>query len=227
MVVAAALIPGSAPTTPAADAVPADAASVLDRFVVAQLANDPGTLRSLAAPELTIAASLTPSGVTRSYVIKAAYDGAADTVTAHVRLVRDASHDTPAASFADETVKLVRSGEGQPFLVAVAAVSDFATEPDGPQVVHVSSGRDQSTLVLRIAFDSDLDPATVSGAVFTLTGAQGAALPTDVRYEVESRTVVIRVVEVPGGTLNLSVSDALHDIAGQALGGGYTTTVQG
>ena len=55
----------------------------------------------------------------------------------------------------------------------------------------------------------------------------GAALPSDVRYEVESRTVVIRVVEVPGGTLNLSVSDALHDIAGQALGGGYTTTVQG
>jgi hypothetical protein len=48
-----------------------------------------------------------------------------------------------------------------------------------------------------------------------------------VSYEVESRTVVVRVTDVAAGTLTLAVSGALQDIAGQSLATAYSTTLQG
>ncbi len=225
VVAAAALIPGTAPTTPAADAVPADAAALLDRFVAAQLGHDLGTLQSLAGGGLSVDTTLTPSGVTRSYVITAALDPASQSVVADVRLVRDPSQASLVASFADETLKLVRPAAGQPFQVTAASISDFAGEPAGPQVVHISTAREQSALVVRIAFDSDLDPSTVTGSVITLSNARGVTLPADVRYDVESRTAVIRVLDAAGGPLTLGVSTALRDVAGQALASGYSTSI--
>jgi hypothetical protein len=220
---AIATIPGAPAATAPADAVPADASAQIDHFVTAQIAGDTGALRSLGGPALTLSPSLTPTGVTRSYVIKAALAPDTGQVTAQVRLVRDASHDH-AASYADESLKLDRGDSG--YLVGAAAVSDFRTEPNGPQIVHVSSERQGSTLIVRIAFDSDLDPATVSGAAIALTGERGGPLAADVSYEVESRTAVVRVGDVPAGALTLAVSGLLHDIAGQALAGAYSTTLQ-
>lgn len=220
------LIPGAAPVTPAADAMPADAGTVLDEFVAAQTAGDASTMRSLAAASVTLDPALAAKGVTRSYVIKATLDSSG-TVTALVRLVRDATASARQTSFADETIKLARPADGQPFQVTAAAVADFQTEPAGPQVVHVSTERQQSALVVRIAFDSDLDPATAAASAVSLVGPGGATLPAEVQYEVESRTLVVRLASVPAGTLSLSVSNAVEDIAGQALQGGYSTTVQG
>jgi Bacterial Ig-like domain len=79
--------------------------------------------------------------------------------------------------------------------------------------------------VVRISFDSDLDAATVGATGITLLGPSGA-LPAEVHYEVETRTVVIRLLDAPSGTLTLAVADAVHDIAGQPLAGGYATTLQ-
>ena len=221
-----ATVPGVPTTAPPPDAVPADATLQLDRFVNAQLANgDHGALRALGVPSLNVSDALTPGSVTRSYVIKATLDRATGQVTAQVRLVRDASHDV-AASFADETIKLDRAAGG-PYLVSVAAISDFRTEPNGPQIVHVTSERQGGALVVRMLFDSDLDPATVTGSGITLTADRGSPLVAQVSYEVESRTVVVRVADVRAGTLTLAVSGALRDIAGQPLATAYSTTLQG
>ncbi len=222
---ALATIPGAAAASPAADAVPVDATSILDRFVTAQLNGDSGILHSLGSTILTVTPALTPGGVTRSYVIKSALDPNTGAVTAQVRLVRDASHDR-AVSFANEMIKLSRNAAGV-FEVTSAAISDFQVEPNGPQIVHVSNERQQQQLVIRIAFDSDLDPSTVTSKSITLTGPQGASLPIDVNYGVESRTVVVRVSNVPVGALSLAVSGALQDIVGQSLASAYSTTVQG
>jgi hypothetical protein len=219
-----ATVPGVPTTAPPPDAVPADATTQLDRFVSAQITADTPALRALGAPSLTLTA-LTPALVNRSYVIKAALAPDSGQVTAQVRLVRDASHGT-AASFADETVKLDRSSGG-PYLVSAAAISDFRTEPNGPQIVHVASERQGTALVVRMVFDSDLDPNTVSGAAITLTADRGSPLAAQVNYEVESRTVMVRVADVPAGTLTLAVSGALQDIAGQSLATAYSTTLQG
>jgi len=226
VVAAEALIPGSQPAQPAADAAPADAAALLDQFVAAQVKHDLATLRSLAASSLTVDTSLTPDHVTRTYVIKATLDQRSQAVTADVRLVRDASGRAPTSS-ADETLELARPAAGQPFQVTAVSIADFASAPAGPQVVHVTTERDQLALVVRIAFDSDLDPSSVSGSVITLAAANGVALPADVRYDVESRTAVVRLLSVPAGTLTLSVGTALQDIAGQSLASGYSTTVSG
>jgi len=80
--------------------------------------------------------------------------------------------------------------------------------------------------VVRIAFDSDLDPTTVTGSSITLSGARGGPLSAAVSYEVESRTAVVRVSDMPAGLLTLSVTGALHDIAGQALSSAYSTSLQ-
>jgi hypothetical protein len=220
---AVATVPGAPAATAPSDAVPAEAAAVIDRFVSAQLGNDTGALRALGSSTLTLPSALTAGGATRSYVIKAALAPDTGVITAQVRLVKDASQEA-AASFADESLKLERTDTG--YLVSAAAVSDFQTEPNGPQIVHVSSERQGSTLVVRIAFDSDLDPATVTGGAITLTGARGGPLSTEVSYEVESRTAVVRVSAVPDGPLTLAVSGVLRDIAGQSLSSAYSTTLQ-
>jgi Bacterial Ig-like domain len=223
-----ATIPGAgASATPAPDAVPSDAAGVLDRFVAAQLQKgDPGTLHSLAAAAASLAPNLGIAEATRSYVIKSTFDTASGTVTAQVRLVRDASQ-TAGVSFADETITLARDPATQAFQVTAATLSDFRTEPVGPQIVHLSSERQQSALVLRLAFDSDLDPATVTTAAINMVGPHGSAVPVLVRYDVESRTVVVTIPDAPPDVLTLVVSGALHDIAGQPLPSAYSTTVQG
>ena len=225
LVAAQAVIPGTAPTAQAADAVPADAETVLEQFVDAQRRHDMATLHSLAAGSLTVDSSLAPAHVDRTYIIKAALDTATQTVVADVRLVHDASGSAPP-SYADETLKLARPAPGQAYQVTVAAISGFAGAPEGPQVVHVSSERQQTTLVVRIAFDSDLDPSTVTSSVITLS-AGNVTLPADVRYDVETRTAVIRVLDVGNRALSLTVGASLRDIAGQVLAGGYTTMVQG
>jgi len=218
-------IPGATPVSPAADAMPADAASVLDRFLDAQLKGDATTLRTLGAASLAVDGSLTPSGVTRYYIIKAGLDTDGTTAVAHVRLVRDAAKDALVASFADETVRLAQPAAGAAYQVTSASVAGFGAEPNGPQVLHVSTERQLTALVVRISFDSDLDPATVSSAAVSLLGPSGA-LAAGVHYEVESRTLVIRLLDAPAGTLTLAVTDAVHDIAGQPLSGGYATTLQ-
>jgi hypothetical protein len=223
MQAAVATVPGATPSTAAPDAVPAEASSLVDRFVAAQLANDLTQMGALSDGSLALS-SLTPSPVSRSYVIKAALAPDTGQVTAQVRLVRDASHDA-STWFADETLKLDRSAAG-PYLVTAAAISDFQTEPNGPEIVHVSSERQGTTLVVRIAFDSDLDPATVTGSSITLSGARGGPLSAEVSYEVESRTAVVRLGDMPAGALTLAVTGALHDIAGQALSSAYSTTLQ-
>jgi len=223
-VAAVASVPGAAGTTPPTDAVPATASAVVDRFVAAQLDSDPGTLSALSNGSLSVA-SLTPQGLQRSYTVKSALDPSSGEVTAQVRLVRDASTSS-AASFADETLVLDRDASGG-YLVTAATISGFQSEPNGPEIVHVSSERQNGSLVVRIAFDSDLNPATVNGSSITLTDAQGNALTALVSYEVETRTAVVHLDAVPSGALTLAVSNALQDIDGQALSSAYSTSLQG
>jgi hypothetical protein len=217
-------IPGATAVQAAPDAMPADASTVLDRFLEAQAQGDLATLRSLAGGSLSVGSSLAPPGIDRYYVIKAALDTDGSTAVAHVRLVRDASSSRPVAS-ADETVTLARPAAGQAYQVTSVALGAFATEPNGPQVVHVDTERQPTALVVRVTFDSDLDPATVTAAAISLLGPQGA-LVSDVSYEVESRTAVIRVLDVPSGTLTLTLSGGIHDISGTSLASGFSTSLR-
>ncbi|HZS15908.1 MAG TPA: Ig-like domain-containing protein [Candidatus Dormibacteraeota bacterium] len=223
-VAAEATVPGATSSSAAADAVPAAAASLLDRFVAAQLDDDRGTLQALSNGSLDLP-SLTPQNLQRSYTVKSALAPDTGEVTAQVRLVRDASSSSPA-EFADETLVADRGADGG-YLVTSAVISGMQSEPNGPQLVHVTSERQGGSLVVRLSFDSDLDPATVNTSSITLTDAKGNALTAQVSYEVETRTAVVHLDSVPAGALTLAVSSALQDIDGQALTSPYSTTLQG
>jgi hypothetical protein len=163
-----------------------------------------------------------PGGLSRGYVISAVASGP-DEVTAQIRLLRDPTNGHPTAAFTDQKVVLHHAGEAY-----VVSQSDIARplhdEPSGPQVVHVETNRILRTTTVKITFDSDLDPSSVSDSLISLTGApSGLATPT-VSYDPASRTVSVTFsrLRLP---LGLTVGIGLRDVNGQGLPSAFTTQV--
>ena len=77
----------------------------------------------------------------------------------------------------------------------------------GPEIVSVQV----SATTVRVVFDSDLDPSTVSG--LTIQG-----LSTTASYDPASRTVTLVFGQTPqpGGSYVLQMSSSLHDISGRS-----------
>ena len=203
--------------------VPAGANQAIDRLVAAEVRGD--SLDGLVAPavEPDLLAHL-PSGLSRGYVISAVPSSNGDVVTAQIRLLRDPTNDHPTASFTDQTAVLQRAGNA--YIVSQSAIPrPLHDEPSGPQVVRVVTTPLPGLTSVQIAFDSDLDPSSVTSSVISLGGA-AAGLPTPtVSYDATTRTVTVSILGRLRHALDLTVNIGLRDVNGQGLAQAFTTTV--
>ncbi|MBJ7609870.1 MAG: Ig-like domain-containing protein [Candidatus Dormibacteraeota bacterium] len=218
-----AALPGT--TWAPVNSLPDGAAGALQAFVDAQVSGDAKVLGALADPSVN-AASATPHGLTRGYVVSnvANPDG---TVGATARLIIDPSAAQPVASFVDETLTLsAGQGHGGGYLISALNVNPPHEEPVGPHVVSVSPSASAKKLVLRVVFDSDLREASVGGAI-SVTTAAGRTLPATTAYDANSRTATVTVDVNASTPVKVSVATSLVDVDGQAMASGFTVNAGG
>ncbi len=217
---------GSAPDP---NAVAAAAGTLLDHLVAVQAPAQPALLAALpttgATPPNLVA--LTPPGLTQAYAVTVTPSDGGATVTAIVHLIHipSPSEGSTTPTGADEAVTLVRAADGS-WAFSAASVGRLAPEVSGPHVQHVTAAGTPGARVLELAFDSDLDPSTVAGAI-SVSGLLGAAEPV-VTYDAATRTVL---VSLPAGLrgetpLTVSVGTGLRDVDGNALSSPYSTTIR-
>ncbi|MDQ6855727.1 MAG: Ig-like domain-containing protein, partial [Candidatus Dormibacteraeota bacterium] len=216
-----ATVPGAVAGT-VVNALPDGAAGALNAFVDAQVQGNATALTTLSGSGVD-AAGATPHGLSRAYVISAVANSDG-TVAATTRLIVDPSAAHPAASFADEALVLSPK-DGGGYVVTSLNAGHLKDEPIGPHVVSVVplSG---STLVMRVSFDSDLRPDSVSGAI-TVTTKSGRSLTVTTTYDVNTRTATI-TTGVPADTaVTLHVGTGLVDVDGQALATAFSAQTGG
>jgi hypothetical protein len=220
-VVSLAGVPG-APT--AGTAVAAAAGTAIDQLVKAEVDGHRSALDPLVATTLEdeLLGQL-PGGLSRGYVISAAPVPGSDSVTAQIRLLRDPTNGHPTAAFADQEVTLRPAGAV--WLVSQSRITrPFHDEPSGPQVVHVETSRLSGLTTVRLTFDSDLDPSSVTESVITLVGAASDGALKGVKYDLGSRTVTVTFLRLRE-PLEMKVGIGVRDVNGQGLAAPFVTTV--
>lgn len=205
--------------------LPDGSSGALQAFIDAQIHGDRTALGSLSAAGVSAAAA-TPTSLTRAYVISAVAtpDG---TVAATARLIIDPSATHAVATFADETLQLSPATNHGGYLVSSLTVGPLHDEPVGPHITQVLSAVSGGHLVvLHVAFDSDLNPASVASAI-TVTNRAGIQLPATVTYDANTRTATV-IVGVPATTpVTLGVATTLVDVDGQALAAPFRAAAGG
>ncbi len=203
------------PAPPAAPAnVPAEALTLANSFVAGQIRGDSTTLQQLVGPGVDVT---TPRGLSRGFVVSIAPSNGR--MEAQARLIVDPS-GSHGATVADETLTIGADSTGIYHVLALQT-GQLSDQPSGPHVIHAGLGRDPS--VVRVAFDSDLDARTVSGAFGITSGP--ASIPVVVTYDATSRTATLTLLSPAGAGLTLSVAASLRDISGQALAHSYSVTL--
>ena len=207
-----------------AQTVPAQAVGTLNAFVNAQTAGDTAALTSLSSAAVD-AARHTPQGLSRGLVVYsiAQPDG---TIDATVELLVDPSGTRATALVADETLTLAPAGAGRGYVVTALNVSPLHTQVTGPHVVRLSSAPSAAGLLVQVSFDSDLDAATVPGAIsLTAKGGGPGPVPSSVVYDADTRTAWVTLPGVSAGSFTVTVSGAVRDVNGQALVNAFMGTV--
>jgi WD40 repeat protein len=220
-VVQQAAVPGATRTHSGTQS-PAAASSTLRAFVDAQVGGDFATLAALSASGVD-AASSTPSNLSRAYVIST-YLTSQGVVSASVELIVDPSADHGAPRVASETLSLTRASTGGGYVVGNIVTTPLVDESSGPHVVQVRSTTDAGVTTLQVSFDSDLNPASVAGAI-SVQSSQGTLLESTAAYDPGSRTVTVTVAQAASGALTVNISTVLADVNGQPLTTTFETTV--
>lgn len=216
-----ATVPGST-ATHAGPQIPPAANATLHAFVDAQVRDDLTTLATLSGPNAD-AADNTPQNLSRAYVIST-YLQADGSVSASIELIVDPSAAHDNAEVASETLTLSTGVMGHGFVVSRLTATPLRDEASGPHIVQVNSGTQGGVTTLQVSFDSDLNPASVAGAVVVLS-ADGTQLSSTTVYDADSRTATVTISSAPAGLLTLEISTALDDVDGQALAHNFQTQV--
>jgi hypothetical protein len=189
------------------------AGDVVNQYEQARVKGDAATAGSLLGPS---ASPVAPSPLaadlklSRFFVISS--QATSKDVSFTVRLIF--SRSSTEVRYQDESLVLVTAGNGTTF--KIGSVSDQPPHDlgKGPTVISVTAQDGSIVLV----FDSDLDQLSVTGSA-SLATADGQAVPVATAYSNRKLTVTAHVN--PGSRYRLTVSNAVKDIAGQALQGGY------
>jgi hypothetical protein len=136
----------------------------------------------------------------------------------------DPTHLAPRV--ATETLTLTQAATDGPFLVSAMNVTPLRDQASGPHIVHVSTAHGTGQYTVQVAFDSDLNPATVQGAI-TLVTAAGLPLPAVVTYDADTRTATLTLDSAPSGPVTVDVATSLGDINGRHLALPFQGTVAG
>ncbi len=205
-----------------APGIPAAANSTLHAFVEAQVDGDLATLGSLSGPTANAPAN-TPQNLSRAYVIST-YMEPHGVVSASVELIVDPNAGHASVEVASETLMLAPNSSGSTYVVTSIASTPLRNEASGPHVVQVNSSTQSGQTTLVVSFDSDLNPASVEGAV-TVLDSNGATLISSTVYDADSRTATVTIANAPPGALTLDISTALIDVYGQTLAHPFQTEV--
>jgi Bacterial Ig-like domain len=142
-----------------------------------------------------------------------------DTARFVVRLVL--THRRIDVSDFEETLTLVRDASTQRFMIDQATAGSTKPLGRGAQVVSV----DVQTDTVKVTFDSDLDPGTVTGAV-TIVDAKGNPIEATASYA--NRVVTLSGLNLkPGDHIKLVVLTSLHDVQGQPVATDYELDLVG
>jgi len=177
-------------------------------FIDAQVSADDGAQRALAA------AGLVPPrlpALTRGRLLWV-QAGLGGTPIAQVRLTADPRPGRLVAQQAAETLTLQPDPPGSPVTVRAVTVSSFADAPSGPQLIGVDVGADADAQAVRLAFDSDLDPAALD---VRLADPDGRRVPATVAYDPVTRTVTLRPGAAGDRAVVVVIGTGLHDVTGR------------
>jgi hypothetical protein len=121
----------------------------------------------------------------------------------------------------EETLTVLRDATTRQFLIDQATAGAHRDLGKGAEVVSVVVAADS----VQITFDSDLDPATVAGAVHVLD-ATGRQLDATTTYA--NRTVTIAGLGLkPGAQYKLVVKTTLRDFLGHSIAAEYDLQLVG
>jgi hypothetical protein len=142
-----------------------------------------------------------------------------DTATFVVRLVL--THGKLDVADYEETLTVVRDATTRQFLIDQATAGGHRNLGKGAEVVGVVVASDS----IQVAFDSDLDPGSVTGAVRVLD-AKGRQVDATVAYA--NRTVTIGGLDLkPGADYELVVLTTLRDFLGHNVAAEYDLQLVG
>jgi Bacterial Ig-like domain len=199
-----------------------DATSVVNQFMNARLAGQPDLATTFlddsgkaayASGGMNLIVKGDPA-FSRFYILTGDVVGSQpDTARFVVRLVL--THNKIDVSDFEETLTLVRDPTTQRFLIDHAAAGSTNPLGKGAQVVSVEIDPD----TVKVTFDSDLDPGTVTGAV-TVVDSKGNTI--DVTASYANRVVTLSGLNLkPGDHYKLVVLTSLHDVQGQPIAAEY------
>jgi hypothetical protein len=150
----------------------------------------------------------------RFYVLTQTMTGTQpDTATFVVRIVL--THGKLDVSDFEETLTLVRDAATKPFLIDQATAGAHRDLGKGAEVVGVVVAADS----IKVTFDSDLDPATVTDGVLVVD-AKGKQVDVTTTYL--NRTVTITGLDLkPGSHYKLVVLTTVRDVGGHNVASEY------
>ena len=170
--------------------------------------------------------SLTMSGdpqFSRYYILtQETVSSQPDTTRFVVRLVL--SHGKIDVSDFEETLTLVRDATAKKFLIDQASAGARRDLGKGASVVSVSIAAD----VVKVTFDSDLDPGTVHDGVYISDnkGDKGEKLEATITYA--DRVVTLSGMDLkPGGKYKLVVLTSVRDVQGRNVASEYDLDLLG
>lgn len=205
-----------------------EAAGVVNSFLQARQNNkadqattylDENGKRAYASGGLSLVINGDPR-FSRFYVLTQVMTGTQpDTATFVVRLVL--THGKLDVSDFEETLTLVRDGTTRQFLIDQATAGARRDLGKGAEVVGVVVAADN----IKVTFDSDLDPATVSDGVLVL---DSKGRQVDITATYSNRTVTITGVDLkPGGQYRLVILTTVRDVGGHNVASEYDLQLLG
>ncbi|MFI5281571.1 MAG: Ig-like domain-containing protein [Candidatus Dormibacterales bacterium] len=218
----------SAPALPPQTTSLDQAAAVVNSFMQARLKGqadqagqylDPNGKQAYGTDGLNLTISGDPS-FTRYYILTQEITSTQpDTAKFVVRIVL--SHQKLEVTDVDETLTLVRDPSSNHFVVDQAAAGPRRDAGKGAEVVAI----DVTRSVIKVTFDSDLDPSTVARGVMVV-GSNGD--PVDATASYANRVVTLSGLDLkPGEQYKLVVSTALRDVLGHNVTREYDLVLLG
>jgi hypothetical protein len=192
--------------------------SVAAAFVNAQLSADRDAQQALGTANSAF--PVTPK-FSRGTVLWG-LPGSGGTATVGIRLIQD---DGSAADGTaghgprqcDETLEMGTAADGS-LVIRKVVMGTWNNAPAGPQLSRVDTGSVPGTA--QLVFDSDLDPAAVTGTV-TVSTPDGKPVAATVTYQAATRTLSIRadLTGITGTALNIAIGKGLKDVRDRSYAG--------
>jgi len=212
----------TAPALPPQPTVLDEASVVVDTFMKARLAGatdqanallDANGKTAYTSGGLSLLITGDP-GFSRYYVLSSEVTGAdPDSARFVVRLVL--SHGKTDVSDQEEALTLVRDATSKQFVIDQATAGAHRVLGKGAEVVSV----DIQTDTVKVTFDSDLDPTTVTDGL-TIVDAKGKRLDANSSYA--NRVVMLTGLNLKDGdAYRLVVLTTIRDVSGQNVAAEY------